>query len=293
MEQTVYADILFLINFSMDFLCFYITAKLLHRKLPKLRAFISSIGGGVYSVAILFAGFLPPLELVLDIFVGFIMCVIVFVSKKTTVPKLMLSSLAYVGVSVALGGIMTATFNMINLLGFPWDSLRDSGDGMPVWLFALLAALSGAATLMSGRFFRKKQSERTADIEISYGGKTIRLTALSDSGNLVRDPISGKSVVVADISSLSGTFPEEILHAVKRRDASALAQLPPEIAKNLRFVPSRTATGGGMLYALSPERITVISSGEKSYDVDALIAPVQLGASAGGFEALIPPELLV
>jgi len=293
MEQTVYADILFLINFSMDFLCFYITAKLLHRKLPKLRALLSSIFGGVYSVVILFAGFSPPLELVVDIFAWFIMCVTVFASKKLSFAKLMLSSLTYVGVSVALGGIMTASFNMINLLGFKADALRDSGDGMPVWLFALLAAVSGAATLMGGNFFRKKQAERTADIEITYGGKTVKLTALCDSGNLVRDPISGKSVVVADIFPLASALPDEIIRAVKRRDASALAKLSPDTAKNLRFVPSRTATGFGMLYALAPERMTVSPVGEKPYDVDALIAPIQLGASARGFQALIPPELLV
>jgi len=292
MEQTVYADILFLINFSMDFLCFYITAKLLHRRLPKIRALLASVLGGVYAVAILFAGFLPPLELVLDILAGLIMCALVFASKKTSFPKLLLSSLSYVGVSVALGGIMTAAFNMVNLLGFSFDALKDSGDGMPVWLFAVLAALSGAATLAGGRFFRQKQSERSADIEITYGGKTVRLTALSDSGNLVRDPISGKSVIVADVAALSSALPSEIVRAVKRRDASLLAALAPDVAKNLRFVPSRTATGGGMLYALLPERITVTVSGEKPYEVDALVAPIQLGGAAKGFDALIPPELL-
>ena len=292
MEQTVYADILFLINFSMDFFCFYITAKLLHRRLPRMRALLASVFGGVYSVAIIFAGFSPPLELVLDIFAWFIMCVTVFASRKMTFPKLMLSSLSYVGVSVALGGIMTASFNMINLIGFSFDGLRESGEGMPVWLFAALAVASGAATLMSGRFFRSKQSVRSADIEVTYGGKTVRLTALSDSGNLVRDPISGKSVVVADISALSSALPYEIVRAIRHGDSSMIASLSPEIAKKLRFVPSRTATGNGILYALTPERITVFEAGGKPYEVDALIAPIRLGASAGGFEALISPELL-
>jgi len=188
---------------------------------------------------------------------------------------------------------MTASFNMINLLGFPWESIRDSGDGMPVWLFAVLAALSGAATLMGGKFFRSKQSEKTADIEITYGGKTVRLTALADSGNLVRDPISGKNVIVTDISPLAGSLPEEIVRAVKKRDASILSELSPDEARNLRLVPSRTATGMGMLYALTPERMTVTTVGEKPYEVDALFAPISLGAAAKGFEALIPPELLV
>ena len=39
MEQEVYGDLLFCVNFSMDFLCFYLTAKLLHRRLPLANGF--------------------------------------------------------------------------------------------------------------------------------------------------------------------------------------------------------------------------------------------------------------
>lgn len=293
MEQTVYADILFLINFSMDFLCFYISAKLLHRRLPRLRAIFASAFGGVYAVAVLFMGLVPPFELVLDIGVGFLMCISVFAAKKVKLWRLLVSSAVYIGVSAALGGIMTALFNMLNLLGFPFGALSESGDGMPVWLFALLSAASGAATLAGGRFFRKSQSKRTADIEITYKGKTVKLAAICDTGNLLRDPISGKSVVVADVSPLSAALPPAIIDAVSGSTQSAITSLPKEFAKDLRIIPSRTATGDGLLYALTPEKLTVKTPGESPHEVDALFAPAKLGASAGGFDALLPPELLV
>ena len=157
MGQTVYGDLLFLINFSMDYLCCYITAKLLHRNFPRIRALLASAVGGIYAVAILFSGFVPPLELVCDIVAGILMCIAVFAGKKTGFWKFMLCSLTYVGVSAALAGLMTAMFNLLNSLGLPLGSLEQSGDGMPVWLFAILAAVSGAATLAGGKFFRKKQ----------------------------------------------------------------------------------------------------------------------------------------
>ena len=292
MEQTVYADILFLINFSMDFFCFYITSVLLHRPFPKLRALFSSAVGGVYSVAILFAGFLPFLELVCDIGMWLLMCVVVFCGKNVRFGKFMLSSAVYIGVAVALGGIMTAVMNMMNLLGFSGVS-ENSGEGMPVWLFALIAVISGAATLGGGKFFREKQSEHTADIEITYLGKSIRLTAVCDSGNFVRDPISGKSVVVADLSPLARALPDPLIRAVRNNDASMLSELSGESARKLRLVPTRTATGGGMLFALTPDRLTVTLPGGDTHEVDALFAPINLGGSAKGFQALIPPELLV
>ena len=292
MEQTVYADILFLINFSMDFLCFYITSSLLHRPFGKLRALFSSAIGGVYSVAILFSGFLPILDIICDIGVWILMCMFVFWSKNVRCGKFMLSSAVYIGVAVTLGGIMTAVMNMMNLLGFSGIT-NDSGDGMPVWLFALVAVISGAATLGGGNFFREKQSERTADIEIVYLGKSVKLAAVCDSGNFVRDPISGKSVVVADIAPLVKALPEPVVRAVRTNDASVLSELSHESAKKLRLVPTRTATGGGMLFALAPDRLTVTLPGGDTHEVDALFAPIKLGGNAKGFQALIPPELLV
>ncbi len=293
MEQTVYADLLFLINFSMDYLCFYITAKLLHRKLSPIRALLSSIIGGVYSVAILFAGLVAPLELVCDIAAGLLMCSIVFTGRNIGIWKYSVSSLAYVGVSVALGGMMTAIFNMLNLLGLPLGSISESGDGMPVWLFALLAAASGVATLAGGRFMRKKQTERSADIEITYSGQTVKLAAVCDSGNFLRDPVSGKSVIVTDLSAIERALPHELVRAVRSKDASMLAKLPPDSARRLRLIPSRTALGGGMLFAMTPDRLTVSLCGELPHEVEALFAPVELMSTAGGFQALIPPELIV
>ena len=52
--QTVYADVLFLINFSMDFLVFYICARLSGRRLYPFRSALASALGGAYGVASLF-----------------------------------------------------------------------------------------------------------------------------------------------------------------------------------------------------------------------------------------------
>ena len=43
----VYADILFLVNLSMDYLCFFLTTKILHRKPRPLRMAIASALGAL------------------------------------------------------------------------------------------------------------------------------------------------------------------------------------------------------------------------------------------------------
>ena len=293
MGQTVYADLLFLINFSMDFLCFYITSAILHRKLSAVRALLASVGGGVYSVAVLFAYLAPPFGLVCDAAACILMCAAVFTGRRVTFGRFLLSTATYVGVSAALGGMMTALFNLLNTLELPLDTLKSDAEGIPVWFFALLAAVSGVATLMGGRFFRAKQSERSARVEIGYGGRRVELFAVCDTGNLVRDPVSGRSVVVADLSSLRPLLPEALIRAVRENNASHLSELPDEIARDLHIIPARSVGGTSLLFALRPDSMTVTGADGKPHEIDALFAPAPIGSSARGYQALLPPELLV
>ena len=293
MEQTVYADLLFLVNFSMDFLCFYITASILRKKLGVLRSLIASILGGVYSVSVLFIYIVPPFGLILDAAACVFMCAIVFIDGRTKFSKIILCTAVYIGVSVALGGAMTALFNLFNTLDLPIDALKNESEGIPVWLFALLAAISGAATLAGGRFFKDKQSRKSAKVEITFGGKSVTLCALCDNGNLIRDPMSGRCVVVGDLASLRRILPDEIIKATREKNSSYISGLPPETARRLRLVPAKSVAGSSVLYALIPDRIVVTTEDGEEHESDALFAPAPIGGSAKGYEALLPSELLI
>ena len=52
MEQVVYGDVLFIINFSMDFLSLYVTAKFIHLRLRLVPAIAAAAIGAVYGVSL-------------------------------------------------------------------------------------------------------------------------------------------------------------------------------------------------------------------------------------------------
>ncbi len=287
MGQTVYVDLLFLINFSMDFLCFFLSSKLLGRRLSVGRAVTASVIGGIYANAALFWSVGQIMGLIVDVAVCAGMCAVAFYERGRG-KSLPLYILVYFAISMALGGFMTAIFNLLNKAELPLE--RGSSDGISVWAFALLAVLSAVITLLGGRFFRRRSAQKNADIEISYGGKQVRLRGMSDSGNLLREPISGKLCIVADIGALKPILPSRICDAAKKKDAGAVARIAPEDAKNIRIVPIRTAGGEGILLALRADRIT-LDSGSGAASVDALVAISDIGRSADGNEALIPEEL--
>ncbi len=286
MEQTVYIDLLFLINFSMDFLCFYITSRIISVRFLVGRSCLASALGGVYADAALFLPFGGWQSLVLDVAVCFIMCTIVYAKRS----GLIFSSIVYFSVSMALGGFMTAIFNMLNKMGFSGAVVED-GDGISAWLFLFAALVSGIMTLFGGRFFKRSSSISTAEVEITYSGRTTRIRAFVDSGNLLRDPISGRACIVTNIDAVSSFFPQEIIRAARTGSVAMVALASASDACNVRLIPTKTASGERMLVALRPEKISVLSS-KKKYEADAMIVLAELGRSAHNSDALIPCELI-
>lgn len=286
MGQTVYGDLLFLINFSMDFLCFYLASKLLGIKLSALRSVIAAVLGGIYADLALVFGVRGIASLVLDAFACTLMCSVAFGFRKKA-RRLPIYVLVYIAVSMTLGGFMTALFNLLNRTVF--GEIQPSEDGISAWLLAVLAVISAVLTLLGGRFFRRRTSKRNVRLKISIGGKSADISALCDSGNMLRDPISGKLCVIASADALRDILPNDVWRAV-RNGGKSIGALSAAVA-GMRVIPTRTAAGDSMMFALRPERISV-EDGESGYDVDALLALSTMGEVSDGATALFPTELL-
>ena len=82
--QTVYIDIFFLINFSMDFLSLFIASRLLSRKVRLWRLALSALLGGAYACASLvfsFSAHLGVFSLAVDALACLLMAFIVIFSR--------------------------------------------------------------------------------------------------------------------------------------------------------------------------------------------------------------------
>ena len=288
MVRTVYLDLLFLINFSMDFLCIYISAKIMSARLVLTRVVVAAMLGGIYSCIALFIPSGYFFTLLCDILVCILICAVSFGRRM----GLVYTSIVYFAVSMALGGFMTALFNLLNRLGF--SSLEDAerGDPISVWLFLLLAVVSAAFTLGGGRFFKRNSKIRRVELRICEGAREKRLSALVDSGNLLREPISGRACVVIDLLSVEELFAPELLDVAKRGGTLSFDGLPETQRKRIRLIPTFTATGEKMLVGIRPEKIFIdLPSGEREVEAMLVFSKITSGEKKGA-EALVPPELL-
>lgn len=283
MIQEVYIDLYFLINVSMDLLCLMITAFLLHRSVKRRRACLAALIGGGYAVLSLLLSLNGLLGFLSDIAAAVVMCAVSFWERKASFFGMLQCALVQSLVSMMLGGIMTALYSLLNRLNLPFDALK--GDGLSVWSFALLTAVASIATVRGGRLFGLSQKTKSVTLHIVLFKKEVTLQAMVDSGNLLRDPISGKSVIVAELSALSQKLPGALLAAYESNDFGAWLSVY-ENAKYIRPIPTHTAAGDALLFAIVPDSVTVACQG-KTYSADYLIAPTQLACSTQGFDAVI------
>lgn len=282
MEQEVYVDLYFLINTCMNLLTLMITATLLHRKVSRWRAWLSAAAGGLWAVFALFLGMEGFWGLLCDGAVIFLMSAAVFATQKNSIKTLLKCTIVGVLTSMILGGVMTALYALFNRIKLPLGDAQENSSS--VLIFALIAALAGLATVQGGRFLGLSKKTEYVTVTTVLFGKTVTLRAMVDTGNLLREPISGRSVILADRARILAALPTSLSQALQSPSAEEWLS-DNKYATRIRLVPTSTATGSRMLPAILPDKLT-LTNGKETYPADYLIAPAPM-ESTSDFDAVI------
>jgi stage II sporulation protein GA (sporulation sigma-E factor processing peptidase) len=262
---------------------------MLHRKLPKGRFCLASALGGLYALISLFWDMGQAFSPIVDVLVCLGMCGLVFGGKQAGgLGGYFGASGLYFILSMALGGMMTALYHVMNRLGvdqwFPSDE-----EGMGVWLFALLALFATVFSLWGGKRLKRYALIRTCTAEIWMGGSSVTLEGMVDTGNLLREPLSGRAVLCADSERLMPILSEEWRTALR-----GVTMVSPSLSalRGLRLIPSTTADGEALLVGFLPDRVCLRwQKNGRSYskEVDTVVAGVH---RLKGTQILVPVDLL-
>lgn len=210
----VYLDRVFLLNLLVDYLLLLATARLAGRPLRRGRLLLCAAGGGLYAVAVFLpgCGFLarPLWRLAAGAAMGLLAWRRERRPCRLTALFFLLSS-GLAGLLLALGlaaGSPTALLSRVYYADVSWPLLLGAAA-----TFALLLHL----VFRQGA---RQEGGELMDVTISLEGRRQRLRALHDTGNRLRDPVSGQPVLVLEQEALD-TLPPEVAELLRRN-------LPPE-----------------------------------------------------------------
>lgn len=206
--------------------------------------------------------------------------------------------LTYLGLGAAMGGATLLLYGAGPAVALPAGSghlvaFRPVvSAGYPVIWTGGLLAIGGLRLLVTGLGAWWRLRSGLVEVVVDCGWGSRRLMGLVDSGNLLRDPLSGLPVLVVGQAALAGVVPSGLLALA--REGPAEAGLPETAAgepwtQRCRWVPFHAVgTPGGLLPALRPAALTVAGR-----PVQALVAfgPSDLGGG-GAYQALVPQWLV-
>ena len=286
--MVVYGDLLFLINFSMDFLCFYLSCLLLHRKLNTFRCVLAAAVGGIYSVSALFIKIGGVGAFVIDLLVLIFMCFLAYGVRKNGFGGFVKSVFLYFFVSALLGGMMTALFSLFNSMDV-LGGVESTIEGIDVWIFAMLTIAGSVLTLRGGRIFKASFSKKTAILEIKNEKDLLELRALVDSGNLATEPISGKGVAFVSVEKCKKILDNNLYNVIINNSYVEDAAL--SLKYKIRMVPTRAISGCAFLPAIKFNNV-ILKNGKNKKELDVYIAFVSSSA-LDEYDAIISDETII
>ena len=244
--MAVYLDMVVLLNFLVDFMLLLGTNRLSGFPQSTGRCAAASVLGAVYSGVCVLPGFRFLGNLLWRTVSLCGMAAAAFGLNRSAVKR----GGVFVLLSMALGGIALS----IGRGDFPALVLSAAG----VWLLSRVA-FGGS---VGGREY--------VPVTLTWGDHTASVIALRDSGNTLRDPITGEQVLV-----VAGEVAQRLTGLTRQQLCSPLETLTQRPIPGLRLIPYRAVgLSGGMLLALRLENVTI---GSRRQSAVVAFAPEGLG----------------
>lgn len=275
MTTEIYADTLFIVNFSMDFLSLYITGKLTHSPIRSKRMMLAAAIGAIFAtVSVVFDSGDAVSRILWT--AAFIVCALLMCRISYSLgPKRLVP--VFVAVNLGLGGLMSLLFGLARRNGL---TISGGDTAASPLMFMVFALISGAVSLVYGRLrmFGAKRKEVTSLITIF--GNTVSAKLLSDSGNLLCDPISSKPVIILSPDIFGDKIPDSL-----KTGEPDFGVLGEKLGAKLRLIPAQGVTGKRLLAGVVPDKVIIDGN-----EVDAIIALAD--GSYDGCDGIVP-EILV
>ncbi|MCI8293541.1 MAG: sigma-E processing peptidase SpoIIGA [Hespellia sp.] len=234
MYYEIYIDVLFLVNFMMDTFLLLLAGKILKCKVTFGRIILGAlVGAGLFCVLLVIPVPSPVIKIILShMAVNSCMVAIAFQIKKW---KLFLKAILL---------LYICTFLMGGILQWLHPYVR---TGSVFFAAAVLSyfLIKGIWAFVTGLLTEQQQMYK---VILYMGNRKCNVTAWMDTGNGLRDPLSGQPV-----------------HILARALADTLFE--DQKLEGIRYIPFRTIQGDGVIPVIRIEKMCVFTGKESREEV--------------------------
>ena len=283
----MYADVLVSVNVLITYIFIVCTRVICKMATNKFLVAIGSFIGGFSSLIIFFDVKYQVLSFFIKLLTAAVIVAVSFLPRSIRGFIKLYSG--FFTVSVIFGGVMYFLEITIN----PEKIMYYNGT---VYFDMSLAYLVGSVLVIYGLFLlvqyfldKKVSSENLCEVKIFFRNTAVSLLSIIDTGNNLTDGLTGRPVVVAELSAVAPLFDFSELDFLKKGNYE---NIPEALKKYIRMVPCGAVTGDGLLLAFIPEKIEVKTKTRVYINDYCVIAVLNKQLSEGEYKALLNEKIL-
>ena len=282
--RTLYIDVYFLINFTVDILSLYFASRFSKVPTTSKRLIFASLVGAFCAIGIVFLPEKPMLKLcgsaVGLVLMGWIAPRGVFLRRRL---KFIFSFIIF---EALMGGAVSFLWGIFDkYISVVFDGAEGGAVNRKMLLLALIILLSIGVFKMFVSFFSGIESEGSVDIEISFFDNKAVVSAFVDSGNLAVDPMDMSPVLLIKKDLAKTILPENII------ELSGIDSLEKSVKKRIRLIPVSRGGQTHVLVGVKADNVKMLK-GDREEELSVTLAIDKEGGDFGGYKALMPSAAL-
>lgn len=279
---TVYADVLVSLNILITYLILVSVRLACRIPTNKWGVAIASILGGLSSLIIFCDNILTVWSVVYKIAVASVITAVAFLPLNL---KMFLKTfLSFFGISFLFGGVMYA----VEITFEPQNILYLNGT---VYFDMSIKYLVGSTLVVYGvfvicdYFLSKKLSNREIyKVRITFRNVSVETTGFVDTGNNLKDGLSGRPVIVAELSAVAPLFTFAEINYLK---SDVFGEIPETLKTKIHLIPCNTVSGESLLPAVIPDKVEYRIKNKSAQTNFVSLAICKRSLSSGEYKALL------
>lgn len=272
--MVIYIDVLIILNIYITYFILRCCSRFFHEEYKLSRLILGSLFGGISSLSVLLGGNLFIVIAVRLLLVGVTVFiafgfknVISFIERAVfcfAVSMLICGGAEAIGESLDTGFISSVG-------GYPYMNIS-------VIVLLISTIIIYCLICLLRRLIDKGNAEKSVCLIIENRGSSVKLNAFPDSGNNLVDFLTGMPVIICSSDKVKEILPDNIF-----LDTSLTG---------IRLIPWHSVSGGGIIRAFKPRRITAVYNREEK-NLTALIGITEKESFKEETDAIINPKLLI
>ena len=281
--KTLYIDVYFLINFTVDLLALYFASCFSKVPTSTKRLLISSAVGALIAVGVVLLPEYAILKFIIAtaglIAMGFI------APKRVSVRRKLKFVFAFLIFEALLGGAVSFLWGILDkYISNFFDGAEGGAVNRKMLFLSLIVLLSIGVFKMLVSFFSNIESEGSVDVEISFLDNTAVVSAFVDSGNLAVDPMDLSPILLLKKEVAKTILPENII------ELSNVDSLERKVKKRIRLVPLSRGGETHVMVGVKADAVRLV--GGKNEELRVTLVIDKEGGDFGGYKALVPAAAL-